>query len=104
MNLITTRARAYVNFGRWVAECPYLCGSAMQLEPHETHLRCTECLTISEIEWPPNADEIWQALEERRAPRNRNWFPAGHELALRAGCPHGQTVEELRQETRDHEG
>jgi membrane-associated phospholipid phosphatase len=102
MNLLTTRARAYVNYGRWIAECPHECGSALKLEPGQTFFHCSECGAISSVEWPDNADEIWEALSARPMPRTRNWFPSGHSLALRAGCPHGQTVAELRQETMDN--
>lgn len=98
------KARAYVNFGRWVADCPTRCGSAIALTPRQTIYHCIECHSVSEVDWPPNADEIMAALEKRPAPRTRNWFPAAHELALRANSPHGQTVEELNDETFDHLG
>lgn len=101
--LISNKARAYVNHGRWIAECPYECGSAIVLKPGETTFHCSECLSISPVDWPSNAQDIWDALVERRLPRTRNWFPTGHDLALRAGLPHGQTPEELRTEQKDHE-
>lgn len=97
------RARAYVNFGRWVADCPWDCGSAAQLQPHQAVFQCIECHSISEIDWPGNADEIWEALGKRRAPRNRNWYPEGHLLAVRAGIPHGQSVKQLEDETAEFE-
>lgn len=96
-------AQAYVNFGRWVAECPWECGSAKQLEPHEQVFRCTECLMISPLDWPYNADDIWEALAERRAPRNRNWFPDGHPLAIKFHAPTNQTPDELRKEQAECE-
>jgi hypothetical protein len=101
MNLITNRARAYVNFGRWIADCPLGCGNALALEPGQPAFFCTPpggCGTMTEVEWPDNAQDIWDALSERKMPRNRNWFPDSHELALRAGAKHGQTVAELRAE------
>lgn len=98
------RARAYVNFGRWIADCPADCKSAAELEPHQATYHCTECKTISAVEWPDQADEIMDALERRPAPRNRNWFPSGHTLAERAGVPTGQSVEELVEETFDNLG
>lgn len=104
MLLRPAQARAYVNFGRWVADCPTECGCALELEPGKTLFACPECKTISETEWPDNADEIWEALGKRPAPRNRNWFPAGHELALRSNSPHGQTPKELDDETADNLG
>lgn len=73
----------------------------MKLEPKQTVFHCVECKHVANIDWPANADELWSALEARPAPRNRNWFPSGHHLALRAGLPHGQTPEELKDETRE---
>lgn len=102
--ILPPRARAYVNHGRWIAECPYECGSALQLFGREGVMRCTECHSISPIEWPDDADDIWEALEERRLPRTRNWFPEGHHLALKSGQPHGQSAKELRDEQRENEG
>lgn len=100
--LITNNARAYVNHGRWVADCPFDCGSARKLEPGEYVFQCSECLSVSRVEWPSNADDIWEALAERRAPKFRNWFPSNHTLALRSGTPHGQTPAELREEADAH--
>jgi hypothetical protein len=97
------RARAYVNHGRWIAECPAECGSAVRLEPGQTLFHCSECSTISEVEWPEQADAIWEALLQRRLARTRNWFPVGHPLAVRAGCPQGQSPRELLDEQRENE-
>lgn len=102
--LHTTRARAYVNFGRWVADCPAGCGSARQLASHEAMFACGECHTISPIEWPDQADEIWEALQKRKFPKNRNWYPAEHDVALAAGAPHGQSAKELDEETHENGG
>lgn len=105
MNIITTNARAYVNFGRWIADCPLDCGNAMALQPRQTTFCCQTsggCGHIASVEWPEDADGIWEALEERRAPKNRNWFPKSHPLALKAGCPNGQTAQELRDETSEN--
>jgi hypothetical protein len=102
--LLTNKARAYVNFGRWIADCPYDCGSALQLQPGQAQYQCVECRLFSSVEWPDNPDEIWEALNERPAPKNRNWFPEGHTLALRCGAPHGQSAKELRDETREFGG
>lgn len=102
--LVTNRARAYVNWGRWVADCtrPY-CNSAAKLDPGQPVFYCAECRQIADIDWPTDAEEIWSELERRPVPGTRNWFPAGHELALRSGRPHGQTVAELRAETLEHQ-
>lgn len=104
MSIVTNRARAYVNFGRWITDCPMDCGSAMRLEPKQTVFHCVECKHVANIEWPADADELWAALEERNAPRNRNWFPSGHPLALRANLPHGQSAQELKDETKERSG
>ena len=95
--------RAYVNHGRWVADCirPY-CGGAELLRPRQTVLQCGNCQLVAPVEWPPDAAEIWQALTERPVPQTRNWFPGGHPLAVRYGVPHGQTPTELYAETAEH--
>lgn len=98
----TNMARAYVNHGRWVADCPTTCGSALDLDSGQSMYICAECHAMSVVDWPPNADEIWEALQERPFDRVRHWYPREHELAIRAQLPHGQTPEELRQEARDH--
>ncbi len=103
--LITPKtALAYINHGRWVVECPWECGSAMELQPHELMFACSMCHQISPITWPSDADRIWEALQERVLPRTRNWFPDGHPLAIRLGAPMGQTEAQLRAEQREHEG
>ncbi len=102
MTLLTNKARAYVNFGRWIADCPMDCGSALQLAARQPVYQCVECGFATDVEWPDNADEIWESLADRPAKRNRNWFPSGHSLALRSFSPHGQTPAELRQETEDN--
>jgi hypothetical protein len=55
------------------------------------------------IAWPENPAGIWQALSMRILKNRRNWFPAGHPIALMAGAPHGQTVGDLMAETAAHE-
>lgn len=102
MILLTNKALAYINWGRWIADCPADCGGALSLEPAQSILACPECHQISEIDWPSDADGIWEELTLRPVPRTRNWFPVGHPLALRAGCAHGQTVADLRDETAAH--
>lgn len=97
------KARAYVNHSRWIAECPFECGSARALEKGETFFQCSECLSISPVEWPADPDGIWEALAERRLPRTRNWFPPGHTLAVKCGLPHGQSPADLRNEQKENE-
>lgn len=101
--IITTRARAYVNHGRWVTDCPANDGAAVLLAPRQGSMVCPKCHVINEIEWPAEADEIMQVLEKRSNPQNRNWYPFGHDLALRGNKPHGQSVADLLEEQRQHE-
>lgn len=100
--ILRNAARAYVNWGRWVADCPQNCGSALSLESGQATFHCSECHSLSVIEWPENMGEIMDALAERPVPRTRNWFPASHDLALRFGLPHGQTARQLREEGREN--
>ena len=71
------------------------------VKPGQAMYHCVECGHMCEVEWPPNADEIWEVLSERPAPKNRNWYPSGHPVALRANLPHGQSVQELRDEAAE---
>lgn len=93
------QARAYVNHGRWIADCPLECGSALKLEAKQSAYHCPECQWVGTVEWPDDADEIWETLNQRQVPRTRNWYPDGHFLAVRQGVPHGQTPKELTEET-----
>lgn len=105
MSLVTTSAMAYVNFGRWIADCPLDCGNAAALEASQTTFYCNPpggCGHIATVVWPKNAVEIWEALNERPMPKTRNWFPKDHSLALRSGCPHGQSAKELRDEAKEN--
>jgi hypothetical protein len=102
--LMTNQARAYVNHGRWIADCPRDCGSALILQNGQGGYHCPECGHLTTVEWPADVEGITAALMERPIPKTRNWFPEGHTLALRAGCEHGQTVQQLRDETHDNMG
>lgn len=105
--LLTTRARARVNHGRWIADCPRRhCANAMRLDPRQATFHCGGeggCQMVAEVEWPADADGIWAALQERPVPGTRNWYPDGHVEALRLGLPHGQSPADLRDETRQYE-
>lgn len=113
-------ARAYVNWGRWVADCPNVeCNSAEEIHPWrgyscahrecqfsawpETLFHCSYCRAMAPIEWPADAADIWVALNRRTAPETRNWFPADHALGERWGRPTGQTPAELIAEHAEHE-
>jgi hypothetical protein len=101
--IITVAARAYMNVGRWIADCPRpYCDSAEKLDPRQAVFHCSECHLIAAVDWPSKVDEITAVLERRPVPATRNWFPLGHELALRSGTPHGQTVAELEDENHEH--
>lgn len=92
-------ALAYLNWGRWVAECSAPdCHDARQLTPGDTSMRCVRG-HVTTIQWPGNESAI-DAAVANRPEQNRNWFPEGHPLAAVAGFPAGQTVEELHEETR----
>lgn len=96
------QAVAYVNHGRWVADCPAPnCYNAEELNAGQFMYSCQLCYLMVPIQWPPpqTAHEIWLALAERKNKDNRNWFPEGHPLALAAGRPHGLTPRELLDET-----
>lgn len=101
MAIITARARAYVNHGRWIADCPVDCGGALILDKGQTQFPCPECLTITAIEWPKDPQGIWDALSKRMSPKTRNWYPEDHNVAVRACIPHGQTVDDLERETKE---
>lgn len=115
MLITPARARARVSRGGWLADCPAGCNSAMLLQPKQSTFLCGMydpssgrivggCGATAEVEWPADAVWIWDALLERPNPENRNWFPSGHELAIRSGLPHGQTPAQLRAETAEHQG
>lgn len=107
-------ARAYMNHGRWVADCPREhCSYAFELEPGQDRYLCRTnprrpgaapkgCGVEAFIEWPADATEIQQALDRRPVEATRNWFPRDHELAIRNGLPHGQSVADLLAENEQH--
>lgn len=97
-------AIAYVNEGRWVADCPAQgCFNAAELTPGQFMFTCVTCQLVTEVSWPDprEAHEIWQVLSARPDRTKRNWFPQDHWLALAAGCPHGQSPAELLAETSE---
>ncbi len=114
--MISTRARACVNHGRWLAHCPNGCNNAEELHPWgaykcghgscstppypEPMFHCSNCHTLASIDWPTDAADLWAALLERPDERNRNWYPLGHDLAESWGLPTGQSVDDLRVEHR----
>ncbi|WP_422744364.1 hypothetical protein ACN27B_08755 [Micromonospora sp. WMMD754] len=97
-------AQAYVNHGRWVADCgrPY-CGGAEQVTAGQAVLSCSNCRLVQPVAWPEDAAAIWAALAVRPVPQTRNWAPPGHRQAVACGVPGGQSVADLIDETREHE-
>jgi hypothetical protein len=115
MNLIAAAARAYVYAGDWVADCPRGCGGVEHLfdrtnprDPNSPRLRqktefhCSYCQMTAPIIWAPDMAAITAVLMLRPVPHTRNWYPKDHDVALRFRIPHGQTVDELREENREH--
>jgi hypothetical protein len=107
VGLITLAAQAYCNHGRWVADCPrQYCGNAVALEPKQSTFHCAApvggCQLLAEVEWPPNIDEIQEALQQRPVPGTRNWAPAGHWQAIACHVPKGQTVADLIAENNEY--
>lgn len=104
--LITHHCQAYVNHGRWVADCPRpYCGNALKLTPNQAVFECSGssgCGMVASINWPPDAQAIWDALMQRPVPATRNWIPSGHPYAA-MGYPADQTPRELLDEQAEME-
>jgi hypothetical protein len=106
--------KAYIYHGQWIGDCSRTgCANAeFLLEGDRAYgtkipmYRCSYCAQLDMIEWP-DADFMEQALAVlslRPFPHNRNWYPKDHPGAVRMRIPeHGQTIDELRQENRDHD-
>lgn len=119
VQLIAYKARAYVYSGDWVADCPRGCGNVehcyARLNPRDANspravqapgFYCSYCkLGDAEtvpIEWPPEMADIMAVLALRPVPHTRNWYPKGHDTALKFNIPHGQSIAELRAENAEH--
>lgn len=87
----------YINWGQFVADCP--CGDARHVQPGDRSMRCVDGHQ-NDLEWQDDAPRVMAALGERVSTKRRNWFPRNHPLAVAAGWPHGQTVDEIRAETQ----
>lgn len=102
--LLATAAVAYVNHGRWCADCPRPhCANAEGLTSRQAMMHCSNCRAVVDVVWPADPDSIWEALAVRPVPQTRNWAPAGHWQAVACGVPEGQTTADLMAETREHE-
>jgi len=114
MRLLAAPARAYVYGGDWVADCPRGCGNVEHLYHPATNrpgaprtvqmatFACSYCRATADIQWPEHMNEIMAVLMLRPIPHTRNWYPEGHETALKYGVPHGQSVQDLRDENVEH--
>ncbi len=73
-------AVAYVNHGRWVADCPSGCGGAMLLDV-DMPFMCGECFNAElggqwrRVEWPNDRLKIEFYLERRVLAHTANWRP-----------------------------
>jgi hypothetical protein len=63
---------AYVNHGRWVADCP--CGGSELVAVGE-RFDCGSCGGRGTVEWPDNMNQVEVALGRRRFTKNQNWLP-----------------------------
>lgn len=100
------RVAAYVNVGRWVADCPRpYCGNAEELRLGQQVFECTvpECRLVAMVWWHRDAEAVWRELLRRPMPATRNWAPAQHRQAIACHVPHGQTVADLRAEFAAHD-
>lgn len=92
-------ALAYLNHGRWVADCAAPdCHDARQLPVGDRTMQCVRGHR-SDITWPFDPNAITGAVANRPEDK-QNWWPDGHPLPALAGWPTGQTVDELREETQ----
>ncbi len=87
-----TSAYAYVNHGRWVADCPSgVCSGAMAIMPRVPFM-CGTCLNAEcgykyrPLEWPQERGRIEEILSARLMPQTVNWYP-------------GETIEKLMAES-----
>ncbi len=69
------RSLAFVNYGRWVADCA-VCPSALELTRGQVAFRCLDALCGAEsvVVWPDDTAVIDELLAGR-PPQNRNWHP-----------------------------
>ena len=87
-------ATAYVNHGRWVADCPTPhCAGAIVLY-RDTFL-CGNCLNVEcgyryrMVLWPAEKGVVEETLSKRFLPETANWRP-------------GETMQQLRSENAAH--
>jgi hypothetical protein len=94
---------AYVNWGRVVAHCGEPnCHDAGELAPGQQQMICVGG-HVSTVKWPPNMPAILAVLGKRADESKRNWFPAGHPMAIAGNFPTDQSPVELEAEQADNE-
>lgn len=86
--------QAYVNHGRWVAQCPY-CPSAHCVSKFDAVFWCVECAmrvnggAPCAVVFPAMWADVEAELMKRPMAANRNWYP-------------GETPEGLQSENKAH--
>jgi hypothetical protein len=95
-------AYAYINWARWLADCPAGCASAMTVTPGQTTWLCGimrkglvagGCGSTAALLWPDNPDAYMAALANR-ADQYQNWAPAGHRQTFCSYTPDGRLIAE----------
>ena len=72
---------AYINEGRWVADCPN-CNGGMLTSPVVAVCFCHDCGTIYEAMHPdPESVSGAEKVLANRPVRNRNWYPDREDVA-----------------------
>ncbi len=85
LNVTGRKLKAYVNHGRWVADCA--CGGGVACGPDSPDAVCYDCRSVWLITFP-TVDRITNAtalLAQRTAARQRHWRP-----------DQGETITDLR--------
>ncbi|MFD9943192.1 hypothetical protein ACFWYW_14635 [Nonomuraea sp. NPDC059023] len=64
----TARAYARVDDGRWIADCPWQCGSAFNLPAEATWFWCTQCAAAGSghtaaLIWPEHMEQLTANLQ-----------------------------------------
>lgn len=70
------KAVAYVNHGRWLADCPLGDGEARLVNPAYEFF-CIGCGNTFAVLWPDakTMKQITKVLEQRPASGSQNWYP-----------------------------
>jgi len=99
LRLVLPPTPAYMNWGRWVAQCPGGCNCAMELERGQPEYDCRPahaksgrpCCAVMHglVIWPEDAARVEEILARRPLLANRNWSP-------------GETLDGLRAENLSH--